>query len=327
MKIDLSSKYSQILTIIISITFSFFLIRCISLSWLSRIYALKATEQWIEEAISSTPDNPDNYLLLATYLNLENTEDTERILMNYKKALELGPFNYNYWLSLSEFLINKDYDEKAIYTLKIATDLAPGIVSLRWNAALLALELNRQDMVISNFRKVISVDPARRSLAFAALRQYIRDPDRILDAIPEKILPSYLVFLMNSNKLDDSKVVFNKLKNNGGIPDSLFLDYVNFTIYKGDILFAKGLWSERYGNWDGVWNPSFESEPLNRGFDWRFNTHVDGAEILRVKGGIDGNYSVEVIFDGTQNLDFTQFGQIVPVEPSHGRRPIDRETI
>jgi Carbohydrate binding domain len=318
MKIYLHSKFNRLVTILITLAFSIFFIRCILLSWFSRIDVLGATEQGIEKAISLTPDNPDNYLLLATYLNLDFTEDTAPILSLYKKALELVPFNYNYWFSLSEFLKDKGYDDRAVYALRIATNMAPGIVSLRWNAGLLALELNRRDMVISNFRKVISSDPARRKLAFAALSQYMSDADDIFDTIPEEFLPSYLAFLMNTNKLYESKVVFDKLKSQGDVPDSLFLDYVNFTIDKRDILFAKELWSGRYGNWNGLWNGSFEDEPLNRGFDWRLDKHAAGAEILRVKSGYDGSYSMEVKFDGTENLDFGHVEQIIPVEPNHG---------
>lgn len=317
MKIYLSSKFSRIVTILLTLVFSLFLIKCVLFSWLSRISVLEATEQRIVEAISLTPDNPDNYLLLAIYLNLENTEDIERILMYHRKALELGPFNYNYWFSLSEFLKDKGYDEKAVYALRIATNLAPGVVALRWSAGLLALELNEKDMVISNFREVMSVDPERRRLAFAALWQYMNDGNDILQSIPDDAIPSYLEFLIDTGRFYESKVAWNKLKTHGEIPDSLFFRYVNFAIDKREIWFAKEIWQGKFGDWSGIWNGSFEGEPLNRGFDWRLYKDVDGADILRVRDGIDGNYSIEVKFDGTENLDFRDVDQIVLVEPNH----------
>lgn len=316
MKISLNSKLQRVTAISILMVFSFLLIRAIIISWVSRIYTVEGTRPGIQEAISLTPNNPDNYFLLATYLRLENIDDTETILKLYEKSLELNPFNYNYWFGLAEFLKNKRFDEKAIYALEKATYLAPGVVSLRWEAGLLALELDRRDLVLSNLSKVMSVDPERRKLAFAVLWQYINRGDEILESIPGNGLASYIEFLIDTNRLDESKLAWVKLKDNEELSESLYLRYTNYLINQRDIVFAKELWKGRYGDWSGIWNGSFENEPLNSGFDWRLADDANGVEISRVSDRFDGDHSIEISFDGKHNVDFAHVEQIVPVEPN-----------
>jgi hypothetical protein len=313
MNLYLKSKSRRIIVITLSLVIAVFLIISILESWLSRIDARESTENGIEEAIALTPDNPDTYLLLANYLYLDFSPDKERILSLHKRSLELSPFNYNNWISLSEFLTDIGKNGNALYALRVATDLAPGVVSLRWKAAVMALELNDKEMFVSNLGKVISTDQRRRKLAFAALWQYIRDGNEILGSIPESALPSYLEFLISTNRLVESKTAWSKLKGREDIPDSLFLKYAGFLIDKSETDFAKDLWIGKYGEWEGVWNGNFETEPTNGGFDWYLG-RVEGAEIERDSDSFDGNYSLKVKFDGTKNVNFSQIEQIIPVE-------------
>jgi hypothetical protein len=313
MNLYLDSKYKRIIVIILSFVIAVFLIIYIFQSWFSRIYARESTENGLEKAIFLNPDNPDNYILLANFLYLDFSPDKERVLTLYKRSLELSPFNYNNWISLSEFLTESGDDRKALYALRIATDLAPGVVSLRWKAGVLALELNDKEMVISNLRAVISSDRQRRKLAFTALWQYIQNGDEILGSIPENALPSYLEFLINTNRIVESKAAWNKLKEREKIPETLFFRYVSFLIDNGDIMSSKELWNGKYGDWDGIWNGNFETEATNSGFDW-YIRWVEGVEIERDTGSFEGDYSLKVTFDGTKNVNFSHIRQIIPVE-------------
>jgi hypothetical protein len=313
MDLYLKSKSARIIFITVSFVIAVFLIISILESWLSRIYARESTEEGLKEAIELAPDNPDNYILLANYLYLDFSPDKERILNLHKRSLELSPFNYNNWISLSEFLADNGDHGNALYALGVATNLAPGVASLRWKAAVMAIELNDKETVVSNLRKVISTDQQRRKLAFAALWQYIQDGDEILGSIPNNALPSYLEFLISTNRLAESKTAWNKLKDRKDIPDRLFFRYAGYLIDKGEIISAKEIWGGKYGEWEGVWNGNFEEEPTDGGFDWNIG-RVEGAEIERDADSLDGKYSLKITFDGTKNINFSQLGQIIPVE-------------
>jgi hypothetical protein len=61
-----------------------------------------------------------------------------------------------------------------------------------------------------------------------------------------------------------------------------------------------------------LFNPSFETEPLNGGFDWRFAS-TDHAEARRdTTTAKDGLASWLVTFDGKENIDYGGLGRWIP---------------
>src|SRR6185369_18044392 len=66
-----------------------------------------------------------------------------------------------------------------------------------------------------------------------------------------------------------------------------------------------------------IFNPSFESEPLNGGFDWRFST-TEHAEARRdTTVAKDGLASWLVTFDGKENIDYQGLAHWIPVTKAH----------
>ncbi len=314
MKFKLNSRLSLYSSILLAIFVSLFLSWSAAKSWFSYIYAGDPPPGGFTEAIGVEGDNSQLYFLLAQfYENYDFTVPRGDIQGLYRKALELNPLNYNYWYYLAEFLSTEGKRDLALFSLNQATELAPGVVSLRWAAGILASRLGDEKALKTNLQAVIQFDPERRKKAFIVLWQSLRNGDKILPVITETAYNDYLNFLMDTDRIEEARKVWDKLPNSDQIPWYTFLRYVSMLIDKGIIKSAKKAWAGKYGDWEGVWNGSFEKGLTNSGFDWTYNDS-EGTRIVldeTVKGR--GN-TVRVEFDGSSNIDFYNLRQNLPAE-------------
>ena len=208
--------------------------------------------------------------------------------------------------------------EDASLALNQATELAPGMVSLRWGAAMLAAKMGNEEAIISNIRSVLASDPQRRHKAYPVLWQSLRNGDKIWKAIPDDALLSYLKYLINTRRLPETKLAWEKLSGISEVPEETFLRYASFLINENDLQYAKQIWTDRLGAWQGVWNGSFEKEPLSAGFDWKIK-EVDGISISR-EINPDNGYSLKIEFEGENHINSYILRQVVPVKENSNYR-------
>jgi hypothetical protein len=266
----------------------------------------------LKKALALENENPEYIYFLGRYLHISDYKaPRSEVLSLYKRALELSPFDYNYWLSLAELLAEEGEKEKALYILNHTTEMAPGVMSLRWRAGVLGIKLGDKETLSVNFRAVIASDPKRRTEAYAALWEIIGQEGEILVLVSDNALSSYLRFLMDTGRVEETKLVWKRLGEAGETSRDLALDYVSFLLKEDQISLAQGVWREIFGDRKGMWNGNFGETPMNGGFDWRLGK-PEGVSIEREND--NGNFSIELIFDGEHNVDFYHLWQIVPVD-------------
>lgn len=314
MKFTIGSRLSLYVSILLTILISLFLAWNSARNWLAYVYASDPPPEGFMEAITIEGGNSDFYFLLGQYYdNYDISAPRDRVYKLYRSALELNPLNYNYWYYLAEFLSEEGKRDKALFALNQATELSPGVVALRWRAGMLASRLGDEKSLADNLSPVMAFDPERRKKAFIVVWQSLRNGDKILKIIPEIALPEYLNFLIETRRIPEAQKALGKFSNIKEIPEPTFLRYVSMLIDESMIESAKHTWVSKFGDWDGIWNGNFEKGLTNGGFDWNFND-VQGAKITMDNDtGGKGN-SVKIEFDGTNNVDFYNFRQHVPVE-------------
>ncbi|MEW6145848.1 MAG: tetratricopeptide repeat protein [Thermodesulfobacteriota bacterium] len=313
MKFTIGSRLSLYISVLLTISITLFLTWNSAKGWLSYVYAEDPPPAGLNEAIQVESENSQLYFLLAQYYeNYDFTAPREKIFELYRKALQLNPLNYNYWYYLAEFLSTEGKREKALYALNQATQLAPGVVSLRWAAGILASRLGDEEALKRNLHAVIEYDTERRRKAFIVLWQSLRNGDSILPVIPETALDDYLNFLMDTDRISEAQKVWGKLSDTDEISEYTFLRYVSTLINKNMARSAKNAWAGKYGDWEGIWNGDFEKGLTNSGFDWTFSS-VKGAQV-KLETNKDRGNSVRIEFDGSTNIDFYHFRQNIPVE-------------
>jgi hypothetical protein len=313
MKFTIGSRLSLYISVLLTISITLFLTWNSAKGWLSYVYAGDPPPAGFNEAIQVESGNSQLYFLLAQYYeNYDFTAPREQIFELYRNALQLNPLNYNYWYYLAEFLSTEGKREKALYALNQATELAPGVVSLRWAAGILASRLGDEEALKRNLNAVIEFDTERRKKAFIVLWQSLRNGDRILPVIPDTAYDDYLNFLMDTERIPEAQKVWGKLSDTDDISEYTFLRYISTLINKNMVRSAKNTWAGKYGAWEGIWNGDFEKGLTNSGFDWTFNS-IKGARITLEKSKDRGN-SLMIEFDGSSNIDFYHFRQNIPVE-------------
>lgn len=314
MKFTLNSRLSLYLSTLLAISASLLLSWSAAKSWLSYVYAGDPPPGGFTEAIRVESDNSQLYFLLAQfYENYDFTAPRGDIYGLYRKALELNPLNYNYWYYLAEFLSTEQKRDLALFSLDQATELAPGVVSLRWAAGILASRLGDEEALKTNLQSVILLDSERRTKAFIVLWQSLRNGDRILPVIPETAYDDYLNFLMDTDRIPEALKVWDKVPDKDSLKWYTFLRYVSVLVDNKVVKSAQEAWAGKYGQWEGVWNGSFENGLINSGFDWTHNDSEGTRVTLDDKIKDRGN-TVRVEFDGSSNIDFYNLRQNVPVE-------------
>ncbi len=314
MNLSLRPRYKQILAVIAIIIIVALLIQSSFKTWLAYSYAEGPQPEGLRLASAIDPSNPDYSFLIAFYLmEYDDQSSYETALEEYKKALTLSPFNHNYWFYLAELLHYGGQREQALYALSEATTLSPGSVSLRWRAGMLASKLGDRESVLDNLSAVIEYDPHRRWKAFALLWQAVGNEDKIFNSISDNALSSYFYYLRTTSRIDQAGKVFEKLRKLNYDTSIVAYKYVADLIRDGDIDSAQQIWIGTYGDWDGVWNGSFEEDMKNDGFDWRLG-RVEGVKIKRDIDSHSGDYSLMVNFDSKHNIEFSHLSQVIPVQ-------------
>lgn len=301
-------RYGAISLIIIIV---FYLVSASAGGWLSYTYAGDPPPGGLKDAIVLEGDNSDFYFLLGQYYdNHDFTAPRSEVFNCYRKALELNPLNYSYWFYLAEFFSREGERDKAMFALKQATGLSPGVVALRWGAGMLASKLGDREAILDNLRAVIASDPQRRERAFIVLWQSLRNGDDILNMVPDQAVPDYINFLLNTKRITEAHKAWTMHK--GLVNSSIYMRMISSLIYGDEIELAKSAWTDRMGDWNGfVWNGDFEEKIESDGFDWMI-IDKPGIDIARVKDG--AGHTVKIEFDGKEDYAFDHFRQVVPVK-------------
>ena len=313
MNLSLRPLYKKVSLALVLLIILSLLIQNSFKTWLSYSYAQGPQPEGLRRASEVDPKNPDYYFLTGYYLmEYDYLSSQDQVFEDYKKALTLSPFNYNYWFFLAEFFYQKGELEKSLYSMNKATSLSPGSVSLRWKSGMLASKLGNKEAVISNLSSVIENDPDRRTKAFGILWQSVGDGDLIMDSVSENALPSYFLYLRITNRVDEAGAVYAKLKHLNYDTSPIAHKYTGDLIRKGEIDKAIEVWSDNYGGWDGVWNGSFDQDMLRDGFGWKLR-NIEGTVIKRDMDSYKGKYALKVDFDGEHNVNFRHLSQVIPV--------------
>lgn len=237
----------------------------------------------------------------------------------YIKSLYSNPLLTSSWLGLAELYAENGKSERARLALKQALKLAPSSMGHLWEGSILALRLGDYNLAAHSLKRVAEADPSRRKRVFDISWQQIGDPDLILERIiTDEILPSYLKYLISTNRLEETLPVWEKMKQKGSISKPTTFSYIDYLIRRGESSKALAIWRGLFHKRDDqhlVWNGGFEEKPIGRGFDWRVRKVEEVKIDFDSKKFFAGKRSLRLTFSGEHNVNFAHISQVVPVDP------------
>jgi hypothetical protein len=250
-----------------------------------------------------------NYGLKAWYEN-----NTNLAADYFRKTLSINVFHVDAWLKLAQMETGSGNTQVASDILKFTNSMTREVVQWKWPQILLARELKFDDIFWENINFVIPYRQFQDEALHLLDTQLSSDSTKTLKILEIQNWPYYLYWLMKWNRTEDTFHVWRAMVEKQIVDDDLFQRYINYLVSKKEIRQAAMIRKD-YTGMDGLANPGFELPLSNSGFGWRSRTGAHW-EIQRIRSKVmEGDYALQVIFSGKENIDFKHLSQIVPALP------------
>jgi tetratricopeptide (TPR) repeat protein len=292
----------------------------------------------LRRAVALDPANPELHHRLGTILcdSLAEADRTEG-LKHLHRAAELNPYAARYWSDMA-WACELAGDLTCVAgAVKQMVRLSPATPQWHWVAANSFLRLGQSDAALTEFHRVLELDPSYGAATFQVCLGTLGDPELIL----RRVLPvqkdpqlklAFLNFLSEHELWDLAHQVWLQTSE-AGVPFSFPLaePYLDKLLQFGRIDEAQGVWrdlqalgivskppADEQGNL--VFNGDFEQTPLDAGLDWRHEADPYIALDLADESAHTGRLCLRIDFTVSRNEEHAPVYQWVPVAPNQAYR-------
>ena len=294
-------------------------------------YFRKHSPQDIQTAIEWDPGNPGYYDALATLTHLYSTANPAEVVRLSEKAVQLSPYNADYWADLGAAYEWAGRNNDALRAFTRARTLFPNSPEINWKAANFYVRTRRTSEALAALQKVLLEDGTKERQVFVLAVNATNDNQEILDQmlpLHTPVIIDYLNFQIETGRMeaaDRTWAALLELK----LPFDLArsFPYLDALIQGRDVERLTAAWAvlctrfpqevcARESKPNLITNADFAFAPLNGGLDWRV-IPVQGAAVSEdASVGVTGSKSLRIDFDGKQNLEYGHVLQYVPVAPN-----------
>jgi tetratricopeptide (TPR) repeat protein len=290
------------------------------------------TQRGLELATRLEPANAENWYLLGRYwqYNLEDP-NSEKAIQAYQKSLSLDAHSADTWSDLAMVYESEDNLPAARDAFLHAKNAYPLSPEVAWRFGNFLLRRGELDAAFAEIRHAVEIDPKRGAAAFALCARVDSNTNEVLDRVLPPSQQAYLsviAALADQQRVEQALLVWSRLMNlNPHIALSDSNQLIEALIHKNQMLDAQRVWNQAVSSagisrppdppGSLVWDGGFESNIINAGFTWRYQSYVKGVQIgLDSREKHSGNHSIRLTFNGLQNVDFQDVCQYIVVQPS-----------
>jgi hypothetical protein len=318
---------SSILIPIVAVTAYTIICFILSRPFLGWVFFEEMNESHMLSAVRHETENATfNYMLGRYYHHDLIQPDPEKATRHYIRSLDIHPLQPGAWLDLSKAYASLGHKEEAEHALERAVSLSPNNPELMWMAGTFWLINGMQVKAIRTFRKYLFLAPEKQKRVYdLCWKLKLNNTYMLEQLIPEsyEYQSTYLLYLLSQDRIEAAEEAWNRIDLDY-LDQNLFISYINFLINHRLYGKAQTLWDDITKQIEGlgpidhstpIWNPGFENQILNGGFDWTVR-ETKGVDIFIddvIK--MTGNQSLGVTFDGRHNPDITIARQVVRVKP------------
>ncbi len=286
----------------------------------------------IERALRLDSANPELHFNLGTSLLWGETSDPPAAVRELRLATTLNPNAARYWSALGKACFTTGDAACADQAFERATELAPSKPRFAWEAAVNAAVTSRPETAIAHLNRFVKLQPENARQAFDLLLRAFHDSDLIWrgvvrDSSALRVQLAFLEFLVESSRVDDANQYWPEVSRaHPAIPAAAAKSFVERLLGAGRYREAGDVWKRlQFANADSdsarsapnnlVFNGGFEQEPLNGGFDWRYQPQTYVGVDFADRGAHTGSHALRVDFTVPANSDYEPVYQLVSVVP------------
>jgi tetratricopeptide (TPR) repeat protein len=294
-------------------------------------HARAGTLDGLRKAESWDPANPA-YPTAMARLRGAQLEGADARLMagELEVATRLGPSRAFEWANLGEAYDREGRRADAERAYGRALEIFPKSPEINWEYANFLIRGGDAGSARQPLREVLLGEESLREGAFDLAWRAGAGEEAILGMISDRqdILSAYLDYLVRTQRLNAAEPVWERM---AASPEEFDTDAA-FRYFDAlrDAHRVEGMWTvwtdlARHdpakihwtpGTSNLIQNGSFELPILNGGFGWRITLSEDAEIRLDTTEAQEGIRSLEIVFEGKENVEFANVVQYVGVEPN-----------
>ena len=285
----------------------------------------------LREAERLNPADPDLRFRLGTAetYSLEDSDPADGI-RELQRATELNPRETRYWAALASACEFQGKSTCASHAISRILALSPMTPQVHWEAANYYLRANHQALALSQFQRLVELDPGYAAVTFPACLAATGSPEMIdrevlTPAASPELKLAFVNFLTVQGDEDFAYQIWKEIvTSNSSFKFSLADPYLEHLIVTRAYQRATAVWHDleirgivKQADGDPsnlVFNGGFEQSPLNAGFDWRYQQEpyldIDFAD----SEAYAGTRALRLDFTVSHNKEYQPVDQLVPVE-------------
>jgi hypothetical protein len=258
-----------------------------------------------------------------------NSRYSSYALLELKRALQFDSSSAYAWADLGEAEMNAKNLEAARYCFQRSRARGPGNPVILFRAANFDFQSGDDAGALRDLGTLLR-NPEFLSYYDQAFLIYSRMDlpiERILEqGIPDTSIAAdaFLRYWINSNGLQQAASIWKWLPGHAPADDKLAGEYISFLIRNKNENEAAEIWQAftasqmpDYRKTNYVYNGGFEQAPRPSPLDWGVDS-VKDVLVTRVQSAAhDGDWSLRLLFEGLENVEFHQVMQDIVLEPGH----------
>jgi tetratricopeptide (TPR) repeat protein len=248
--------------------------------------------------------------------------------VNLKEALRQDPASPYRGCDLAERFAEEGQREKARYCFHEALALAPNIPPIWMRAMFFYLQGEETAAALDSSARVPKVVPDYDEVIFNYYDRFVPTVAEVLLHLADngRAAQIYFRLLLKSGTTEDVAVAWTWLRGRSFAQDQLAAGYLDFLLQHREFGEAVKVWASYlaarrgdYPNPNLIFNGDFENEPTGAALDWRIANNP-GVDVNRDgHGARNGNYSLHMVFHGTENVNYGHTAQTVCIRPGKYR--------
>jgi hypothetical protein len=251
-----------------------------------------------------------------------------------RQAVTLNPHRWEYWTDLAIACDSAGDTACSDQAFERARALNPLTPRLQWVIGNHYVLTDRVQAGFPYFRRFLQAMPEYAGPTFRLCLRATGDPQQVYREVipqaPDSTLRfSFLTYLCDTGDYESAMRIWGQMIAGPDHPPGLLAvkPFLDFLLEHDEIRNATTVWEDlqRRGlvakettpeSGNLVYNGSFERQPLNIGFDWRYDEGSDLVFDFSDPQAYQGGRCLRIEFPVGRNQDYDLVSQVVPVVPS-----------